>query len=110
MAAFDDAIVDGVDIISISLGFRYALNYTDDPAAIGAFHAMVKGIFTAHSAGNSGPGMKSVQSVAPWVLSVAASSTDRRIIDKVVLGNGKTLIVCVILLHLSNHILYCILL
>ncbi|KAM1815205.1 hypothetical protein ACFX11_028781 [Malus domestica] len=36
--------------------------------------------------------MGTISSVAPWILTVAASSTDRHIIDKVVLGNGRTLV------------------
>ncbi|WCJ20434.1 Subtilisin-like protease SBT4.4 [Euphorbia peplus] len=42
--------------------------------------------------GNSGPSLGSVASIAPWTLSVGASSTDRKIIGKVILGNGKTLV------------------
>ncbi|XP_021832758.1 subtilisin-like protease SBT4.10 [Prunus avium] len=92
MAAFDDAIADGVDIITISLGGTSVTPFDKDPIAIGSFHAMKKGILTAHSAGNRGPEEGTVVSVEPWVLTVAASGTDRRIIDKVVLGNGRTLI------------------
>ncbi|KAM5583484.1 hypothetical protein ABKV19_003405 [Rosa sericea] len=92
LAAFDDAIADGVDIITISIGFGMILEFDGDPIAIGAFHAMEKGILTSHSAGNYGPWGASVSSVAPWILTVAASSTDRRIIDKVVLGNGSILV------------------
>ncbi|XP_021894461.1 LOW QUALITY PROTEIN: subtilisin-like protease SBT4.5 [Carica papaya] len=91
MAAFDDAIADGVDVISISIGGDGAFAFTDDPIAIGAFHAMTKGIITVQSAGNSGPDRFSVGSVAPWILTAAATTIDRSFIDKVVLGNGKTL-------------------
>ncbi|XP_075644376.1 subtilisin-like protease SBT4.3 isoform X2 [Castanea sativa] len=91
LGAFDDAIADGVDIITISVsGSPRPFNF--DSIAIGSFHAMEKGILTVQSAGNDGPFPSTVGSVAPWLFSVAASSTDRRIIDKVVLGNGKTLI------------------
>ena len=38
LAAFDDAIADGVDIISISIGGS-SDNYFMDTTAIGAFHA-----------------------------------------------------------------------
>jgi hypothetical protein len=38
---------------------------------------------------------------APWLLSVAASTTDRCIIDKVVPGNGKTLVVSIIVSYIS---------
>lgn len=93
LAAFDDAIADGVDIITISIGGASASEYTQDPIAIGSFHAMAEGILTVNSAGNSGPESGSVASVSPWMLSVAASTTDRSYITKVVLGNGKTLVV-----------------
>ncbi|KAL9235338.1 hypothetical protein vseg_010102 [Gypsophila vaccaria] len=91
LAAFDDAIADGVDFITISIGGQPAELY-EDTIAIGALHAMLKGVLTMHSAGNDGDNSGTTGSVAPWVFSVTASSTDRRIIDKVVLGNGNTLI------------------
>ncbi|KAK9727176.1 hypothetical protein RND81_05G263600 [Saponaria officinalis] len=53
---------------------------------------MAKGILTVQSAGNGGNNPASITSVAPWIFTVAASSIDRRIITKVVLGNGNTLI------------------
>lgn len=89
LAAFDDAIADGVDIISVSLGASYPMDYFDDPIAIGAFHAMKKGILTSNSAGNSGPGPATVINVSPWSLTVGASSIDRRFVTNVKLGNGK---------------------
>ncbi|XP_068647613.1 subtilisin-like protease SBT4.3 [Aristolochia californica] len=92
LAGFDDAIADGVDIISVSLGRGQAYNFTDDPVAIGSFHAMANGILTSNAAGNSGPGLGSTSSVAPWLLSVAANSIDRKIITKVTLGNGKAFV------------------
>lgn len=94
LAGFDDAIADGVDVITISLGFDMAMHYAHDPIAIGSFHAMKKGILTLNSAGNGGPDLGTVTAVAPWLMSVAASITDRKIMDNVVLGNGKTIIVC----------------
>ncbi|KAK3022909.1 hypothetical protein RJ639_046453 [Escallonia herrerae] len=92
LAAFDDAIADGVDIITISVGGQSASELFEDSIAIGSFHAMARGILTVNSAGNNGFSPASVSSVAPWMLTVAASTIDRRVVDKVVLGNGKTLV------------------
>ncbi|XVF20153.1 hypothetical protein REPUB_Repub11eG0173700 [Reevesia pubescens] len=90
LAAFDDAIADGVDIITISIGPASSLEFYQDPIAIGSFHAAEKGIVVVQSAGNSGTsGKQAVGSVAPWILTVAASTTDRLFVDKVVLGNGE---------------------
>ncbi|KAE8734534.1 putative Subtilase family protein [Hibiscus syriacus] len=91
LAGFDDAVADGVDILTVSLGSDPP-DFYSDPVAIGAYHAAEKGIFVMQSAGNSGASrLQSVASLAPWILSVAASTTDGLFIDKVVLGNGKTL-------------------
>ena len=89
LAAFDDAIADGVDIISVSLGLGQSLRYFEDPIAIGSFHAMRKGILTSSSAGNSGPNPYSLENYAPWILTVAASTIDRKFVAQVVLGNGQ---------------------
>ncbi|KAK4857184.1 hypothetical protein QYF36_025445 [Acer negundo] len=89
LSAFDDAIADGVDLITISIGHGNPSEFTKDPIAIGAFHAMAKGILTVNSAGNNGPKPSTTTSVAPWLFSVAASTTDRLILDNIILGNGK---------------------
>ncbi|XP_071734496.1 cucumisin-like [Rutidosis leptorrhynchoides] len=90
LAAFDDAIADGVDIISLSVGGSFAFDYFEDPIAIGAFHSMKNGILTSNSAGNSGPSPRSIVNLSPWSLSVAASSIDRKFLTPIVLGNNMT--------------------
>uniref|UniRef100_F6HP89 Cucumisin n=1 Tax=Vitis vinifera TaxID=29760 RepID=F6HP89_VITVI len=89
LAAFDDAIADGVDIISVSLGFTFPEPYFEDVIAIGSFHAMGQGILTSTSAGNDGPWLGWVSNYSPWSLTVAASSIDRKFVSKLVLGNGQ---------------------
>lgn len=88
LAGFDDAIADGVDIISASLGFS-PRDYFEDSIAIGSFHAMRAGILTSNSAGNEGPDFLTISNVSPWSLSVAASTIDRKFTTKVQLGDGK---------------------
>ena len=88
LAAFDDAIADGVDIISVSLEST-AKDYFQNAIAIGAFHAMRKGILTSTSAGNGGPDLSSITNFSPWTLSVGASTMDRDFSTSVQLGNNK---------------------
>uniref|UniRef100_A0A7N0TQ85 Cucumisin n=1 Tax=Kalanchoe fedtschenkoi TaxID=63787 RepID=A0A7N0TQ85_KALFE len=89
LAAFDDAIADGVDIISLSVGGSTPLNYFSDSIAIGAYHSMKNGILSSISAGNDGPGYYTTTNVAPWSLGVAASTIDRKFFTNVQLGNNK---------------------
>ncbi|XP_047314240.1 cucumisin-like [Impatiens glandulifera] len=90
LAAFDDAINDGVDLISISIGSSVARHYLNDSIAIGSFHAMRKGILTSMAAGNSGPRTGTISNVSPWALSVAASTIDRKFFTNLKLGNAAT--------------------
>ncbi|KAG2329785.1 hypothetical protein Bca4012_020681 [Brassica carinata] len=92
LSAFDDAIADNVDLITISIGDEKGLRFEEDTIAIGAFHAMVKGILTVNSAGNNGPELSTVTSVAPWIFTVGASDTNRAFVTKAVLGDGKTVV------------------
>jgi subtilisin family serine protease len=92
LAAFDDAIADGVDVISISIG-GMDNGYLKDAISIGSFHAMSKGIITVASAGNDGPDPGMVENVSPWILTVAASSIDRQFRTKLALGNGMQITV-----------------
>ncbi|GAB2214766.1 hypothetical protein Drorol1_Dr00019129 [Drosera rotundifolia] len=84
MAAFDDAIADGVDIISISAGPGLAGPFDGDSVALGASYAMAKGVLTVQSAGSSDPESSCVCSVALWLLTVAVSNTDRRYFNKLI--------------------------
>ncbi|KAJ4979094.1 hypothetical protein NE237_009874 [Protea cynaroides] len=92
MAAFDNAISDGVDILSVSLAGAISDNFDKNVISIGAFHAMQKGILTSVAAGNDGPLFDSITNVAPWMLTVAATSIDRRLISTVTLGNNITIV------------------
>ncbi|CAI9116986.1 OLC1v1018290C1 [Oldenlandia corymbosa var. corymbosa] len=92
LKAFDDAIADGVDVISLSFGSIFA-DLTRDPVAIGSFHATEKGILVTASAGNGGDSetISSVDNVAPWILTVGATTMDRFFESDVVLGGNQVI-------------------
>ncbi|CAL5378877.1 unnamed protein product [Camellia sinensis] len=85
LAGMDQAIADGVDLMSLSLGFPEAPFYKN-PIAIGAFAAMEKGIFVSCSAGNSGH--DKLFNEAPWITNVGAGTIDRDFLAHITLGNG----------------------
>ncbi|KAI5661699.1 hypothetical protein M9H77_21022 [Catharanthus roseus] len=87
LAAMDAAVDDGVDILSLSLGGGSA-PFFEDSIAIGAFGAIQNGIFVSCSAGNAGPYNATLSNEAPWILTVGASTIDRKIRATAVIGNG----------------------
>ncbi|KAL2495520.1 Subtilisin-like protease SBT5.4 [Forsythia ovata] len=90
LKAFDTAIHDGVDVLSVSLGGE-PIDYFDDGLAIASFHAVRNGVVVVASAGNSGPIPGTVSNIAPWILTVAASTLDREFQADVKLQNGQYL-------------------
>ncbi|KAG4914183.1 hypothetical protein AAZX31_19G247300 [Glycine max] len=90
LAAFDAAVADGVDVVSLSVG-GVVVPYHLDVIAVGAFGASEAGVFVSASAGNGGPGGLTVTNVAPWVTTVGAGTIDRDFPADVVLGNGKVI-------------------
>ncbi|KAI3794856.1 hypothetical protein L1987_37496 [Smallanthus sonchifolius] len=89
LAAFDEAISDGVDVISASFGSSPPLvPFYNSSTDIGSFHAMQKGISVIFSAGNNGPDPSVVQNVAPWSTCVGASSIDRNFPTRVLVDNS----------------------
>ena len=73
LAAIDQAVLDGVDVLNFSIGGSSAQTTVSltDQAFLGAASA---GIFVAASAGNSGPGASTLDNASPWYTTVAAST------------------------------------
>lgn len=96
LKAFDEAINDGVDVLSISFGFDLPLFPETDKRDIiyyGSFHAVRHGITVVCSAGNSGSLSETVSNVVPWVITVGASTLDRLFPSPITLGNNQILTV-----------------
>ncbi|EYU29547.1 hypothetical protein MIMGU_mgv1a0242762mg, partial [Erythranthe guttata] len=90
LAAMDIAIEDGVDVLSVSLGGP-SRPFHNDNIAVGAFAATERGILVSISAGNNGPANATLSNEAPWMLTVGASTTDRKLTATAVLGNALEL-------------------
>ncbi|KNA20365.1 hypothetical protein SOVF_053210 [Spinacia oleracea] len=91
LAAIDQAIADGVHVISLSVGGKkVAPSYDKDNIAIGGLHAAQRGVLVSCSAGNSGPKPFTAVNIAPWILTVGASTIDREFSAVVELGDGRS--------------------
>ena len=88
VAAIDQAVADGVDVINFSVGGS-ATSFLD-PVEVAFLFAADAGVFVAASAGNDGPGASTVEHPGPWLTTVAAGTHDRDGTGSVTLGNGAT--------------------
>uniref|UniRef100_A0ACD5VJ53 Uncharacterized protein n=1 Tax=Avena sativa TaxID=4498 RepID=A0ACD5VJ53_AVESA len=85
LAAIDDAIHDGVDVLSLSLTSM-------EENSFGALHAVQKGITVVYSGGNDGPRPQTVGNTSPWAITVAASKIDRSFPTLITLGNKQQIV------------------
>ncbi|KAG0553503.1 hypothetical protein KC19_12G016500 [Ceratodon purpureus] len=99
VAAFDQAVADGVNVISYSVGSDVGPEGIPDffegaPQAdvVAAFNAVKKGVFVSVAGGNEGPAPGSIANTAPWYTTVAATTQDREEQQNVLLGNGEILV------------------
>ena len=87
VAAIDQAVADGVDVINFSIsGTR--TNFLD-PVEVAFLFAADAGVFVAASAGNT-PGAGTVAHPSPWITTVAAGTHDRYSEATLTLGDGST--------------------
>ena len=89
VAAIDQAVADGVDVINYSISGT-TTNFLD-PAEVAFLFAADAGVFVSASAGNSGPTTGTVAHPAPWITTVAAGTHNRDGRGSVTLGNGVDL-------------------
>ncbi|MGW1341245.1 S8 family serine peptidase [Kribbella sp. NPDC002412] len=87
LAAIDQAVADGVDVINYSVGSIFESAHTD-PVQLAFLSAASAGIFVSAAGGNSGPYASTLDNTSPWVTTVGAS-TVAPYAGTVVLGNGQ---------------------
>ncbi|MCL4401194.1 MAG: S8 family serine peptidase [Acidobacteria bacterium] len=90
MKAFDDALADGMDVISVSFGSDLVLPLEQDPISVAVERATGFGMVVVVSAGNSGPALGTIGDTAsiPSAISVGASDTDRIFGGSVAIGSA----------------------
>jgi subtilisin family serine protease len=88
VAAIDQAVADGVDVINYSVEGS-TTNFLE-AAQVAFLFAADAGIFVAASAGNSGPANFTVAHPGPWVTTVAAGTHNRNGEGSTRLGNNVT--------------------
>jgi subtilisin family serine protease len=90
LAAINQAVTDGVDVLNYSIGGAPAQT-TYSPTGAAFLGAASAGIFVAASAGNSGPAPSSLDNAAPWITTVGASTVPSYY-GTVTLGDGQTVV------------------
>ncbi len=76
LAAVQQAIVDGVDVINYSISGSASVY--SDAVELAFLDAYAAGVAVNASAGNDGPGASTANHAGPWVTTVAASTFDRQ--------------------------------
>jgi subtilisin family serine protease len=86
VAAVEQAIEDGVDVINFSISG--GANPYSDPVELAFLEAYDAGILANASAGNAGPDAATADHGGPWVNTIGASTSDRHFLTQVHLGSG----------------------
>ena len=91
VAAIEQAILDGVDVINFSIAG--GASPFSDPVELAFLEAYAAGITVNASAGNAGPGAGTADHGGPWVNTVGASTSNRHFLTTLELaaGGGATL-------------------
>lgn len=91
VAAIEQAVKDGVNVINFSIGSSAGGGAFNEPTEKAFFGASNAGVFVAASAGNNGPTATTVSPVghiSPWLTTVANSTHNRIYVGSATLGNG----------------------
>jgi len=91
IAAIDDAIADGMDVLNLSLGFDVAFQLDSDPEQQALENAAALGVIVVCSAGNNGSDPMTIGSPAsaPSVIAVGATGNNRIFSPRAIAGDGQ---------------------
>ena len=87
VAAIEQAVSDGVDVINFSISGT-ATDFLD-PVEQAFMNAAKAGVFVAAAAGNSGPTESTVNHPSPWLTTVAAGTHNRTAVTSLTLGGNS---------------------
>ena len=87
VAAINDAVNDGVDVINYSIGDNVD---SFSSVELSFLNAAAAGVFVSAAAGNAGPGASTIDNALPWETTDAAGTYDENFPMTVTLGNGAT--------------------
>jgi subtilisin family serine protease len=94
LKAIDDAVADGMDVISLSLGTDLPMRFGDDPEVEALENAASLGVIVVASAGNNGPDPATIGSPASGlsVIAVGASNNERIFAGSVLISGNDPLV------------------
>nr|WP_314547608.1 S8 family peptidase [uncultured Massilia sp.] len=90
VAAIEQAVVDGVNVINFSIGPNAGGGSFSEATEVAFLGAASAGVFVAASAGNSGPSTAPASHISPWLTTVGNSTHNRLYAGDAVMGNGLT--------------------
>jgi subtilisin family serine protease len=90
LAALDDAVADGMDVVNLSFGTVYAERIADDVEVAAVQAATDAGVIVVIAAGNAGSDLSTMSSpgTAPTAITVGATTNSRVFATNVSLSNG----------------------
>ncbi|WP_229257218.1 S8 family peptidase [Duganella callida] len=94
VAAIEQAVLDGVNVISFSIGSTAGGGSFDEPTEQAFLAAANAGVFVSAAGGNAGPdnpAQAPVTHISPWLTTVANSTHNRSYLGSITLGNGVKL-------------------
>jgi subtilisin family serine protease len=92
VAAIEQAVKDGVNVINFSIGPTAGGGSFSEATEVAFLGAASAGVFVAASAGNGGPAVTPTAHISPWLTSVGNSTHNRLYVGTAELATGVKLV------------------